>query len=288
MNFCQKYKHTPLPLCEHTVCQFAAVLSESVGWGTIRSYISALRYYQIRAGFPDPSVASYPKLCYVLKAIHKKSPVHSRNKRLPITPDILRKMYSVWSQGPLTFDKVMLWAACCLGFFGFMRAGEFTCNSPHRQLEDVLSVSDVAVDSRSNPQMLRLHLRHSKTDPFSAGVHIYLGRTGDILCPVKAMLAYLAIRPPEQGPLFILQDHKPLSRIGLVTRMREALSKAGIDTSNFSGHSFRIGAASTAARAGFNDSFIQTLGRWKSSAFTSYIRTPLEDLVSVAARLARE
>ena len=72
----------------------------------------------------------------------------------------------------------------------------------------------------------------------------------------------------------------------MVTHLREALLQAGIDTTNFSGHSFRIGAASTAARAGLNDSFIQTLGRWKSSAFMAYIRTPVDDLVAVTAKLA--
>ena len=70
--------------------------------------------------------------------------------------------------------------------------------------------------------------------------------------------------------------------------MRAALSQAGVDTAGYSGHSFRIGAASTAARAGFNDSFIQTLGRWKSAAFSTYMRTPVEDLVAVASRLATQ
>ncbi len=166
-----------------------------------------------------------------------------------------------------------------------MRAGEFTSVSP---TEDTLSLADISIDSRDNPQVLIVLLRHSKTDPFGAGVHLYFGRTGDILCPVAAMLGYLALRPASAGPLFLFEDGTPLSRPRLVACLREALAQAGIDTTHYSGHSFRIGAASTAARAGLSDSFIQTLGRWKSNAFTTYIRTPREDLVAVAAQLAKQ
>ena len=57
----------------------------------------------------------------------------------------------------------------------------------------------------------------------------------------------------------------------LVTHIRDALSCTGIDASQFSGHSFRIGAASTAAQTSLNDSLIQMLGRWILSAFTALL-----------------
>ena len=177
----------------------------------------------------------------------KLIPGHSHAKRLPITPDLLRKLHAILSRGPPSFDEVMLWAACCQGFFGFMRAGEFTKVSP---TEDTLSVADVSVDLRDNPQVLAV-LHRRKTDPFGAGVHLYVGRTGDVLCPVTAVLGYLAIRPPSIGPLLLFEDGTPLSRTRLITHMRAALSQAGVDTAGYSGHSFRIRAASTAARAGF-------------------------------------
>jgi integrase len=116
--------------------------------------------------------------------------------------------------------------------------------------------------------------------------YLYVGRTGTVLGPVSALLAYLAKRLPSLGPLFVFQDGTPLSRERLVAHLRKALAEIGLDTANYSGHSFRIGAASTAARTGFNDSFIQTLGRWKSLAFTTYIRTLVEDLVAASAILA--
>ena len=137
----------------------------------------------------------------------------------------------------------MFWAAFCLGFFAFMRSGEFTCPSLERFNDDMLSIQDVAVDSHSHTTILAIRLRHSKTDPFGAGATLYVGRTGDTLCPVSAMLAYLAVRPKTPGPLFIYKDGTPLSRTCLIRELRLALESAGIQSAQFSGHSFRIGAA---------------------------------------------
>ena len=54
-----------------------------------------------------------------------------------------------------------------------------------------------------------------------------------------------------------------LTRQRFVTAVRTGLDKAGIDSSKYSGHSFRIGAATTAAQNGMEDSIIKTLGRWE-------------------------
>lgn len=263
--------------------RFAAYLSKSVSSATIRSYLCAVRFLQIRAGLPDPSQSSPPRLAYVLKGIQRNSPSHGRMKRLPLTPDLLLKIHALWSNHPISFDKVMLWAAFCTGFFGFMRSGEFTFSASGHE---GLSVDDIAIDSRQDPQIMTILLRRSKTDPFGTGTRLYLGRTGNKLCPISAMLAYLAIRPHVAGPLFILQDGTPLTRGRLVTHLRQALSQLNVNATNFSGHSFRIGAATAAARAGLSDSLIQSLGRWKSSAFTAYIRTQVDELIAAPAAMS--
>ena len=118
--------------------------------------------------------------------------------------------------------------------------------SPSRDHNECrLSMSDVSIDSRRNPQVLIVFLRRSKTDQFGAGSYIYLGQTGTTLCPVAAVLAYLSIPPSTPGPLFIFCDGMPLSRTQLISHLRDALSQVGANFTNFSGHSFRIGAAST-------------------------------------------
>ncbi len=102
---------------------------------------------------------------------------------------------------------------------------------------------------------------------------------------MAAILSYLSLRPPTKGPLFVFQDSTPLTRANLVKHLRGALSQAGINAGHYAGHSFIIGAATAAAQARYSDSFIQSLCRWKSAAFISYIRTPPSDLTSVARSL---
>jgi hypothetical protein len=66
--------------------------------------------------------------------------------------------------------------------------------------------------------------------------------------------------------------------------VREALAAAGVDQSAYSGHSFRSGAATTAARQGT----IKMLGWWKTSAYQLYIQTPKEQLAAFSQRLVAQ
>ena len=211
-----------------------------------------------------------------------------RRTRLPITPELLHGVLSVWSRAPPTFDRVMLWAAFSMGFFAFLRVGEFTLPASHWRvlISHLCWPSAMFGCSPSDPRCLTVKLKQSKGDPFGQGVLIHLGCTFQSLCPVAAVLSYLAIRPSTPGPFFVFSDGSPLSRERLISALSQALKDSGVDPSNFKGHSFRIGAATTAAKAGLSDSLIQALGRWRSSAFMSYIRTPKDVLLAASVSLA--
>ena len=128
----------------------------------------------------------------------------------------------------------------------------------------------------------------SKTDPFRQGVFIYLGKTGNDLCPVAAVTAYLPARGRAPGPFFRFRRGTPLSRELLVKHVRQALCQLGIEVKHVAGHSFRIGAATTAAAAGLEDSMIKTLGRWQSSAYQTYVKIPRDSLAAVSKGLSHQ
>ena len=154
----------------------------------------------------------------------------------------------------------MLWAACCLAFFGFLHVGELTVPSDSAFDPSMhLSWGDLAVDSPDNPTVLSVRLKASKTNPFRKGIMLYIGRVSSDLCPVSAILAYLLCRGKKNGPLFLFTDGRPLTRQRFVTAVRDALRRTGVNAGCYAGHSFRIGAATTAAARGLEDSTIQML-----------------------------
>ena len=98
----------------------------------------------------------------------------------------------------------MLKAACCLGFFGFLRMAKFEVPSWRTFDQSVhLALADIGVDSHSKPMVLQVHIKQSKTDPFPKGVHIIIGHSQSDICPVDMMVNYLAARGTSQGPMFV-------------------------------------------------------------------------------------
>ena len=62
-----------------------------------------------------------------------------------------------------------------------------------------------------------------------------VGRTGSHICPVEALLTYIARRGFDYGPQFQHQDESPLTREQLVSSLKDTLSAAGVEYHRFSG-----------------------------------------------------
>ena len=203
--------------------------------------------------------------------------------RLPITAPILEGLRSALD-GSSHPQKIPLWAVACVAFFGFFRLGELLPESTTAYVPSTsLSWGDVAVDSQDNPTMVRIHL---KRDQFGAGTDVILGRTHNPLCPVAAILNFMAVRQASPGPFFVETGGRTITKSWFVGEIRIILTSLGLPQHQYAGHSFCIGAATSAALAGIEDSTIQTLGRWHSAAYLQYIRMPREQLAALSNTLS--
>ena len=226
----------------------------------------------IEQGLSDPTTDELLHL--VCRGIHRRQTTLER-KRLPITINILKTLKSQLrlSNYPAR-EQRMLWSAFTLSFYGFLRASEGLS----------LTWSDVTITDTH----VLIELRQSKTDPFRRGQSIRIYATNSSTCPVRALKLFankIDTKLPQLH-VFSAGTLSPLTRSKLTEILRHLLSQAGMYPSNYASHSFRIGAATTAAAAGLPTWLIKTLGRWSSNAYLTYVRCPNSVIASVPKTLS--
>lgn len=270
--FCREHSLQATPLVENNLMLFATHVSRTSSYNNVKRHLCAIKHFNIALGINNEP-PNFPRLYLLTRAIRRtERQKHRRPQRKPITPrelHILRSFLLQSSYGPE--DKVMLWAAFLIAFFGFLRASEYVSPTIKQfDQETTLLVTDVL----PTKNQIQIRIKASKTDPFRHGCSIRYARTNDMLCPVSATLKLLQIHPTKQGPLFTFNDGTYLTRRRLNQILNIALPSPDAKQSQTSSHSFRIGAATTAAAAGFPKWLIQQLGRWNSDCFRLYLQVP--------------
>ena len=148
---------------------------ESLRHSTVKAYLSAVRHLQVSQGLGDPQMSSMPRLELVVRGLKREQAGAPSKPRLPITPAILRQIHNYWKDSQ-EWDKVMVGAAMCLCFFGFLRSGEVVVpDDINFDPSQHLSFTDITVDSLSHPTFLAVHIKQSKTDPFRSRVKVIVG-----------------------------------------------------------------------------------------------------------------
>ena len=181
----------------------------------------------------------------------------------------------------------MLWVVACTAFFGFFRLGELLLDAQTAFNPAIhLAWGNIGVNNPAHPSMTCVRLKQSKTDRFRMGVKIILGHTGSVLCPVAALLGYIARRGDCPGPFFLDSAVKPLVKPRFVVEARSILIALEVPQDQYVGHSFWIKAATSTTLVGVENSTIQLLGQWQSGAFLRYVRTPAEQLAKLSVVLA--
>ena len=89
------------------------------------------------------------------------------------------------------------------------------------------------------------------------------------------------------NPVFMAGRFAPLTQASLNKALRSLLSRAALDQSQYATHSFRIGAATTAAAARIPAWMIESLGIWTSNAYLSYIHRSPQFTPTITELMAR-
>ena len=256
------------PATKTTQRFFAAYLADHVSLKTIRLYLAEIRFAHNENSLPDPFQEA-PLLRLLLRGIKRLVGLSSR-QRLLITMTLLRQIKEELARAPELppSDKLMLWLAFTLAFYGFLRSSEFTSPSATQFNPQVhLCFSDVSFTSEG---CLTLHLKSSKTDPYCQGCSLLIAPSRRSVCAVRALRKYLSLRSVSgASPLYVFQSGAYLTRAKVTSTLRTLLERLNIPTELYASHSFRIGATTTAAEAGLPPWLIQTLGRWSRTASAS-------------------
>ena len=272
-KFCSEFGIPPFPASSLTLEYFCVHTAQHVSYKTLKVYLSGIRLAHIERGMADPTKST--SLHLVCRGIHRQQG-DNQKPRLPITINLLRVLKEQLRASTLytTLEQQMLWALFTVAFYGFFRASELIPNL--RWSHITLSSTQVSIT-----------LLESKTDPFRRGSTIHLFPTGSSTCPIKAMTVYaMRVDTAHNNPVFQAGRFNSLTQKKLNAILRNLLQQANVNHVNYSSHSFRIGAATTAAAAGLPPWLIKALGRWHSDAYLAYIRCPVSVYSSVLQILA--
>ena len=204
----------------------------------IRTYLAGVRHLHIIHGLGNPLEGNL-RLNLVLEGINSVKPCPNC-PHLPVTPLIMNALKSALETQPC-FKSTMLWAACCVGFFSFLRCGEFTIPSANAyNKERHLSIIDVAVDCHTKSSTIAIRIKFSKTNQFG-WVQRFTLAAPPITLASECSTSVSHGETIRRGPTFCYISRYTIDEPNFVSRVKEMLGHVGLDTSHNKGHSFCIG-----------------------------------------------
>lgn len=290
LEFCARYTLCALPASEDTMLLYVAYLhKEDLKASSVKVYIAAVRALHIEVGYGNP-MEGYLRMQRAIRALEINS--EPPMQKLPITIQIMSQLYGVVGND---YNSKVTWAAMALGNFGCLRAAEFCVTQRTFNPRVNLTMSDITINATQGitDSHACFRIKRSKTDKSNKGFQLYIACTGENVCGYCAVIQMLRARqaaglPMDDAmPLFMYSNGAALTRTQFVVQTRLHLAMLGYDTSNYSGHSYRAGSATTAAANGLPDWQIKLLERCNSDAYHRYIRTSVQTVLQFSKLLCK-
>ena len=180
----------------------------------------------------------------------KRSKLHEKDHRLPITRELLNRILSILSIiCTSNYETDLFRAAFLLAFHGFFRVGELTVGHKGDHIQRLI-IENVKLVSN----YFEIFLVSSKTDQIGTGTTISISAKAEQdNLPLASLIKYLKGRPAGNGSLFCHFDSKPLTRYQFSSVLKHSLVVLSVSGAQFTSHSLRIGMATTYAMEGAPD-----------------------------------
>ena len=255
--FCVKNGFKSIPTDPKIVSLYLTYLSsKDVKISTIkRRLVSISVIHKMKGHYLD---TKHPIIIQNFMGIKRRKGVNQKGKKPLLINDLKHIIDLINQQNEPDIKKLRNKALLLIGFAGGFRRNELISLN----LEDLEFVFEG----------LKINIKRSKTDQFGEGFTKGIPYFENYLyCPVKNLRKWLNVSKIKKGPVFVrFSKGSKISNIRLTDQsvaliIKEYLTKAGIDSKNYSGHSLRSGFATSAAEGGAEERSIMAMTGHKST-----------------------
>ena len=255
-GFCAKHGFDSLPTEPKIVALYLTNLSKTSKISTLRRrLVSISMVHKLKGHYLD---TKHPIIIENLMGIKRLMGSFQKGKK-PLLINHLKLIVDVINQQKIDeIKKARDKSIILIGFGGGFRRTELI-SIDHEDLEFV-------------SEGLKITLRRSKTDQFGEGMIKGLPYfTNEKYCPVINLKKWLELSNIKSGPIFrrftkgsSLTSNR-LTDQTVVLLIKSYLNLAGIENSNYSGHSLRSGFATVAAESGADERSIMAMTGHKTT-----------------------
>jgi len=262
--FCYKHGFDSLPTEPKIVSLYLTYLSKTSKISTLRRrLVSISMVHKLKGHYLD---TKHPLIIENLMGIKRVKGSLQKGKKPILIKDLKLIINAIDEQKNEEIKKARDKAIVLVGFGGGFRRTELV-SLDHEDLEFV-------------PEGLKITIKRSKTDQFGEGMTKGLPYfTNQEYCPVINLKKWLELSKIKAGPIFrrftkgASVTNNRLTDQTVVLIIKNYLNLAGIDNSNFSGHSLRSGFATVAAESGADERSIMAMTGHKTTQMVRrYIR----------------
>ena len=249
------------------------LMSNTSTYGHCKNVLSSIKYMHTATGYNFP-VNNFG-LEATLQGI-KRRLKGTPQFVLPIDPVILRRMYS--NIDITNTQDLSLWCSFLTAFYCLFRKANVVPKDHNFDPDCVLTRSDIIIDEAGHNVLI--YVNFSKVNQYQKSFHVIPIPANDdpaldLYRHIKQLFSIIKV--PGTSPAFMYSPRQFINYRSFTSRLKQLLTKSGLDPALYSGHSFRRGGASYLYGIGGSTLMVQVLGDWASQIFTRYLYLSVDD-----------